>query len=111
MKLSSPQSNAFSQDGNATSWVTKRDRHNQLINTAVFEKKNQERAGATEKTVQVNNLGRDTSQKDKVTRKQILVPPQYRKSTTSVHEIVVDSIRFRVTDGGSKLLRVNGEDN
>ena len=101
------------QGGDASGWVTRRDRHNQLINTTVFEQKIQERIKGMEETAQKKQLQRTTRQKEKVMKvfaaEQAPASSGYKKSAIPNHEVNVDNIRFRVTDGGSKLVRVDGK--
>lgn len=109
----SGQTDTVAQAGDSKGWVTRRDRHNQLINTTVFEQKNQERIKAMEETAEKRRLERDARQKDRITKHfaagQPPVSAGYEKSTILNHEVDVDNIRFRVTDGGSKLIRTNGK--
>lgn len=93
-------------------WVAKNDRHRQLINASVFEKESQSRTKAIEET----RKRRLNSQrlKEKTRLKQFLdqvggannVPnPQ---AVTGTNEITIEGIRFRVTDGGKKLVKIQG---
>ncbi|KAL9086672.1 MAG: hypothetical protein Q9165_006991 [Trypethelium subeluteriae] len=96
-----------SQGGDASGWVTKRDRHNQLINTAVFEQKNQERMQAMKETAEKKQIERNARQQEKV-MKHFAAEQAPTKSAVLNHEVDVDNIRFRVSSDGSKLVRIDG---
>lgn len=106
------------EDGNDTTntangWVTKRDRHMQLINTSIYDKETQVRNKAIEDTRKQKALRRDHQEKQKIERHLTAVTPHpsYGAAKTSVHEITLNGLRFQVIDGGSKLARIRGEDN
>ncbi|KAE9372233.1 hypothetical protein N431DRAFT_408326 [Stipitochalara longipes BDJ] len=91
-------------------WVTKQDRHLQLINTSIFEKDSQKRAQAIEQTRQQKLKQRDEREKARIVKhlqRGISIRPT---GMASNNELDVNGIRFRVVQGGSKLVKVPGED-
>jgi hypothetical protein len=101
-------------DNNAgAAWVTKQDRHLQLINTSIFEKDSQKRAKAIEQTRQQKLKQKDEREKARIARH--LQRGSYNGTlmrttgTTANNELDVNGIRFRVVRGGSKLVKVPGE--
>lgn len=102
-----------SHDGNETlhsaqGWVTKRDRHMQLINSAIYDKETQTRNKAIEETRKQKALRRDQREKQKIER-HLRAHEVYSAATPAVHEITVNGLRFHILDGGSKLARIRGE--
>jgi hypothetical protein len=100
-------------DSPAQGWVSKTDRHRQLINASVYEKESQNRAKAIEQTRQRNLAARRKREK---TRFRQYLGQQVGASAANVtssapgsHEITIDGISFRVTEGGKKLARITGE--
>ena len=92
-------------------WVTKRDRHMQLINTNILDKETRARSKAMEETRRQKAMARDRKEKKKMhTFLQAKTKPTTHASDTStVHEIIIDGLRFQVLNGGSKLARTRGE--
>ncbi|TVY45144.1 Zinc finger CCCH domain-containing protein [Lachnellula subtilissima] len=99
-------------------WVTKKDRHLQLINTNIFEKDSQIRAKAMEETRRQKLMQRDLREKSKFSKHlQRLansnygaIGPQSHSATAPAnYEINVQGIQFRVAKNGSKLVKVPGE--
>jgi hypothetical protein len=106
-----------SKSNAAPGWVTKQDRHLQLINTTIFEKDSQNRAKAMEQTRQQKLKQRDDHEKARfIKHLQRATGNNYNSSTmratgmTGNHEVEVNGIRFRVAQNGSKLVKVPGED-
>ncbi|CAG8984214.1 hypothetical protein HYALB_00004197 [Hymenoscyphus albidus] len=100
------------------SWVTKQDRHLQLINTSIFEKDSQVRAKAMEETRKQKIMERDAREKAKLSRHlhRVAAGPHsgagaYPRSASapSTYEINIQGIQFRVAKNGSKLLKTPGE--
>lgn len=92
-------------------WVTKRDRHMQLINTSILDQETQARSKAMEETRRQRAAKRDQQEKQKIidhldASKAVTY---HTASSVSVHEIVVDGLKFHVLQGGSKLARIRGE--
>jgi len=105
-----------SKSNAAPGWVTKQDRHLQLINTTIFEKDSQNRAKAMEQTRQQKLKQRDDHEKARfIKHLQRATGNNYNSSTiratgmTGNHEVEVNGIRFRVAQNGSKLVKVPGD--
>jgi hypothetical protein len=113
-----PHSAENSNPKTGPAWVTKKDRHLQLINTNIFEKNSQIRAKAMEETRKQKLMQRDAREKLKFSKhlQRLAVNsygapgPQSHSATTAVnYEIDVQGIQFRVAKNGSKLIKVPGE--
>lgn len=89
-------------------WVTKRDRHMQLINSSIYEKETQQRNKGIEETRKQKMIRRDQREKRKIQRHlQTLHPPRIGATSASIaHEMTIQGLRFHVLDGGSKLARI-----
>jgi hypothetical protein len=102
-----------SDSNSGAAWVTKQDRHLQLINTSIFEKDSQKRAKAIEQTRQQKLKQRDEREKARIIqhlqRGNYNGPSTRATGTTANNELDVNGIRFRVVQGGSKLVKVPGE--
>ena len=100
-----------------TGWVTKRDRHMQLINTSIFDKETQTRNKAIDQTRRQKAVHRDQREKYKINKHLRGIATQASRSSAGssvaispmVHEIQLEGLRFQVMDGGSKLARIHGE--
>lgn len=97
-------------------WVSKNDRHRQLINASIYEKDSQNRAKAIEETRQRNLKERRLREKKRFgdyLRHQADVAgvagTSMSANSTGLNEISVNGIRFRVLDGGKKLVKSPGE--
>lgn len=98
-------------------WVSKTDRHRQLINASIFDKSSQNRARAIEETRKKKIKQRQELEKYKLLKhfQQEAVANRYMGSSTHAisetdkFEINVQGIRFLVANNGSKLIRVPGE--
>ncbi|KAK8229675.1 CCCH zinc finger protein [Phyllosticta capitalensis] len=106
-------------DGNG--WVVKRDRHMQLINPAIYDKVSQQRAKDMEQTAEQRRQQRSLRERAKlnkhfqasakpVTTNAGIHTPNPSAASQS-YEIDVEGVRFRVADGGSKLIRVSNDPN
>ena len=97
-------------------WITKRDRHMQLINSSVFDKETQLRSKAIEETRRQRAQQRDQREKLKI-KKHLQFLSAAERPTASyptsqksmLHELIINGIHFLVVDGGSKLSRVAGK--
>ena len=92
-------------------FVSKHDRHMQLINTSIYDKETQQRNKAIEETRRQKALRRDQREKLKI-RKHFQTPGKDSGTATSApvnHELTIDGLRFLVLDGGSKLARMKGK--
>lgn len=101
-------------DASNTSWVTKSDRHLQLINTAVFEKESQARTKAIEQTRLQKRQQKDHRERSKLfnhfnrAANGNTLTTSTNPSAAGNHEVTIDGIRFRVTKNGSKLVKLPG---
>jgi hypothetical protein len=93
-------------------WVTKRDRHMQLINSSIYDKEIQVRNKAIEETRRQKALKRDEREKQKIQRHltTLNAQPSQNIATPDVHDVLINGLRFQVLDGGSKLARIRSED-
>lgn len=103
----------------APAWVTKTDRHMQLINPAIYEKQSQDRARAIEETRKLRLKQRDDREKFKLSKHLERLSGntaghganQRTPQALPNYEITVEGIRFRVMKDGSKLAKVPGDEN
>jgi hypothetical protein len=113
----SPQAESNDETPSSASgpaWITKSDRHLQLINSAIFDKQSQQRTKAIEETRKLKLRQRDERERTRL-KKHL---ERLSDSTGAVmagspkaameHEISVQGLRFRVAKKGSKLVRVSG---
>jgi len=94
----------------ASGWVTKHDRHMQLINNSVYEQKTQERNQAIEITRKQKLKAREDRELAKVAKlvSDAAVAQAQSASSNQPHQVLVRGIRFIIADGGSKLIRASG---
>lgn len=90
-------------------WVTKRDRHVQLINSSVYDKETQARNKAIEETRRQKAFQRDRREKLKIERHLNALTSRSGQASSVVHEVSINGLGFHVVDGGSKLARIRGE--
>lgn len=88
------------------SWVTKRDRHMQLINSSIFNKETQMRNKAIDHTRRQKLFQRDLREKSKIQRH---LAGLSKSAPTNVHEILINGLAFQVVNGGSKLCRAQSK--
>jgi hypothetical protein len=82
----------------------------QLINTAVYDQKTQQRQLEIEATEQDRRYRRDAKEKARVIKAfQPQTPASYGPASTAVRDLQINSLRFRVAPDGSKLIRMFGE--
>lgn len=106
---SSPSNNISDPFGQG--WVSKRDRHMVLINNSVYEQKTQERTKAMEQTRKQKQQAREEREKAKIQRHVQFLHNNSRPTAfpaTAPQELVVHDVRFAITDGGSKLIKISG---
>ncbi|KAF3288510.1 hypothetical protein TWF970_005574 [Orbilia oligospora] len=114
-------SNGSTAAPNSGSWVAKRDRHMQLINSSVYDQHLQTRAKAIEQTRQDKLKKKEESEKAKL-RSFLQGSQQYgivntvgriKSKPTNVatyqHEIVINGARYKITVDGSKLVKVSDD--
>lgn len=99
----------------SASWVSKRDRHMQLINTSIYDKEKQLRRKAMNETIRKKALAGEHREKARIAKhlQSIMTYPgksaAVPTSTELVnYEILINGVRFRVMNGGSKLSRILG---
>lgn len=91
----------------AEGWVAKRDRHMQLINTAVYDQHAQARARDLEKTRQTQLMRKEEREKQKL-RGYL---DRSRDTASQVpFEVLIQGERYKVAAGGSKLIKISGEE-
>ena len=105
--LRSEDENPFSLQS-ASRWVTKRDRHMQLISSSVYDKETQARNKAMEETRRQKALEKDQREKRKIERHLDILTSRAGQPTSLLHEVSIHGLRFEVADGGSKLIRIRG---
>ncbi|KAG5990938.1 hypothetical protein E4U54_004002 [Claviceps lovelessii] len=91
-------------------WVSRIDRHRQLINASVFEKDTQSRVKALEETRQKKLQSRKNHEKSRFNdylRNRVGTADATANSnpTTGRNELMIEGIRFLVADGGKKLVK------
>ena len=91
-------------------WVTKRDRHMQLINSLVYDKETQARNKAMEETRRQKALENGQREKHKIARHLKSLTFCAGQASDVAREVTIDGLRFRVDDGGSKLVRIRSKD-
>lgn len=99
-----PQNTENVKPSSGPAWVTKKDRHLQLINTNIYEQESQSRAKAMEESRKQKLLQRDAREKTKFNKHL-----QHLAVNAANYEINVQGIQFRVANNGSKLVKVPGE--
>lgn len=106
-----PDSGANS-DASSSSWVTKKDRHLQLINPAVYEKEAQARSKAMAESTRQKERVADDRERSKLLAHlrggaTPVTPVGYANARPAAqYEVVVDGIRFNVAKNGSKLVKI-----
>lgn len=95
-------------------WVAKRDRHMQLINSAVYDQQAVARAKAMEATRQEKLKRRSEKQKLKLKlffeRSKISISQDHTiTSAPTNQELNIGGMRYLVSAGGNKLVMVPGE--
>ncbi|KAK6078772.1 hypothetical protein SCUP234_06110 [Seiridium cupressi] len=106
---------ANSNAAGSGSWVSRTDRHLQLINSSVFEKDSQARASAIEETQRQKRLRKEQAEKNRflnyVQQYASSAAPTSPSTPASRYEITVEGIRFQITKQGSKLVRAPDDNN
>ncbi|KAI3332262.1 hypothetical protein HD806DRAFT_187183 [Xylariaceae sp. AK1471] len=98
-------------DPTTPSWVTKTDRHLQLINRDIYERETQQRAQAIEQTLKHKRLHKDHREKAQFFKNMqqagagSLVTTSNSSKPVSRYEVEVEGVRFHVTQQGSKLVK------
>ncbi|OJD13238.1 hypothetical protein AJ78_06293 [Emergomyces pasteurianus Ep9510] len=101
--------------GSKNGWVAKRDRHMQLINSAIYDKEAQARTKAIEESRKLKAQKRAQREEAKVLRHvqglgglQPVTTPIAGQRAAS-YKITLQGIPFQVVQGGSKLIRLPNE--
>ena len=98
----------------SSGWVAKRDRHMQLINSAIYDKETQARTKALEETRKLKAQKKAQTEEAKVLRFAQGLGAQYPPSSVASHpvatpsanyQIFLNDVPFRIVRGGSKLIR------
>lgn len=105
-------STSASVSASSPSWVTKSDRHLQLINTSIYQEHADARAKAIEQTRLQHMRQKENRERNRLmnhlTRSGVTSAVSTDPTSAPVYEIVVDGIKFAVVKGGSKLVKVPG---
>ena len=116
-------SESASPSDNAPSWVSRTDRHLQLINSDVYEKESQARTKAIEQTRLQKLKQRDHHERSKLrnhfshlassttTKRAAAAAAAAGNSLQSTYQVFVESIPFYIAKNGSKLVKVPGDPN
>lgn len=99
-------------DTAGSSWVSRNDRHLQLINTAVYQKDAQARTRAIEETRRKKQIMRDRRERAKLAGHFNRVAGgssvTNAQEPTAKYEVTLDGVRFIVAKNGSKLIKAPG---
>lgn len=101
-------------DASASSWVSKTDRHMQLINTSIYKKDAQARTAAMEQTRRQKIALRDKQERAKLIHHLSRLgnsgglESTNQQTPVDKYEIAVQGVRFIVAKNGSKLFKVPG---
>lgn len=111
--INNPSSDtAPTSNGTSPSWVTRNDRHLQLINLNIYQEQTEARARAIEQTRLQKHRQSEARERAQLLRHlQQTADPSVASAdpaTDPIYEIVVEGIRFRVTNDGRKLVKVPG---
>ena len=97
----------------SASWISKCDRHMQLISSTVYDKDTETRNKAIRETRRQKAFEKQQIEKAKIHRH--LESLNHRQAsnvpfaTPATHTVYIDGLRFAVMNGGSKLLRIRGK--
>ena len=97
----------------SATWISKRDRHMQLINSSIYDKETNLRQQAIDKTRHEKAMRRNQREIHKISKHFQKIadntgPSATHRSSrgnTAVYEVIINGLRFQVLNGGSKLLR------
>ncbi|KAF5719656.1 hypothetical protein FMUND_4614 [Fusarium mundagurra] len=90
-------------------WVSRTDRHRQLINANVYEKETQNRAKAIEETRQRKISGRRQREKAQFNEflKHQATASSAQTNPADRNVLTIQGVQFRVMDGGKKLVKIS----
>ena len=100
--------NSDAQPVPTQTWVSKNDRHKQLINPAVYEKEREGRMRDLEQTRQLKLAHKDERERWKI-QKHLQRFSRPTPDQGSSHDVLVGGVPFRVSHGGSRLVKTSGE--
>ncbi|MCJ1439147.1 hypothetical protein MMC27_008538 [Xylographa pallens] len=108
---------AGGQPRTTATWISKRDRHMQLINSSIYDKDKNLRQQAIDKTRHEKTLRRNQREMVKIGKHlqriaDNTVPTAVQRSAKGnipVYEVTINGLKFQVLEGGSKLLRDLGK--
>jgi hypothetical protein len=106
-----PSASSNADSGTESSgWVSKTDRHRQLINADINEKQSQNRAKAIEETKQRKLKSQTRGEKARFNAylKHQASSGAATTASPGKNDITIEDIKFRVMDGGKKLVRLPG---
>ncbi len=96
----------------STSWVSKRDRHMQLISSTIYDKDTENRDKAMRESKRQSAFQAQHIEKAKIQRHLQTLNLGQPSDSSSVaplaHKVYINGLSFIVKNGGSKLLRVRG---
>ncbi|KAI0536494.1 hypothetical protein GGR58DRAFT_475211 [Xylaria digitata] len=98
-------------DPTTPTWVTRTDRHLQLIKRDVYERETQQRTQAIEQTHKQKQIDKDYREKTQFFRNlqqasgDTMTTSSNSSKPVSRYEVEVDGVRFHVTRQGSKLVK------
>ncbi|PHH88790.1 hypothetical protein CDD83_7053 [Cordyceps sp. RAO-2017] len=108
-----PESSGADSDtpGGGSNWVSRTDRHRQLINADIYEKESQNRSKAIEESRQrklKHQKFREKTRLNDFLKRQAAASVAQTDSAVGEgrNEIMINGMRFRVMDGGKKLVKV-----
>ncbi len=92
------------------SWVSKHDRHKQLINTSIYETETMKRTKGIEETRKLKASRRNDREKTRIMRslQNIAVTGSFPGARYTIPDIPINGSRFRPSSDGSKLSRLAG---
>jgi len=95
-----------------TSWVSKRDRHMQLISSTIYDKDTETRDKAIRESKRQSAFHAQHIEKAKIQRHLQTLnhgqPSDFSSVAPLAHKVYINGLSFIVKNGGSKLLRVRG---
>lgn len=112
----SQESGNKDSSGRSAGWVSKRDRHMQLINTSIYDKEKVLRKKAMNETLRHKAMQEEQREKARITRHLQSINGHSTESNAmssstrpATHEITINGLRFQIMGGGSKLSRILGK--
>ncbi|KAI9702095.1 MAG: hypothetical protein M1836_001439 [Candelina mexicana] len=99
-----------SVNGPYIGWISKIDRHKQLINPSIYETETSRRAKAIEKTRNMKAHRKDEREKTRIMRslESMAVSGMVRDARSRLPDLAIDGLRFKPSPDGSKLTKIPG---